>query len=416
MGVKDLLAKQEAEAGFISINELLARMSRIDGSSYNDAAKVLLRIFNPGNQPPEFIKKDYVYVSKRLEGDEEYRLIEALKMVAQKGEHDDLNCEQLLDLYGFNEALIAIFLAKYGLNIGNSFESVETGKNVLFPEWIQTMSRSPYFTDEEVICLLGGIDPFQGGSWDADKQSVYSRWEPVVSRSIRTGELKAKERDWDALGIAREWAVTQENLFNWCSEKGIVYPLPPFQHPPKIIYPPPAPPVYSEPPMNLDDDISLSPPAFSTETSLAKEYKEQIARKDAKYKSDIALKNFELSDLKAKLTHLSSELENVRNELQQKEAEIDNFHLTLSEEIADLDLVVKCSSSIRRAQVKIISVIAPLIYPDRLNIPDGGKKEMETICLKIPKIFLPTSFERAWREALRLEIVRMSNHEKFSQR
>lgn len=48
MSVKELLAKQEA--GFISLHEVLRRMTQIDGATYKEAAIALFRILDAADK------------------------------------------------------------------------------------------------------------------------------------------------------------------------------------------------------------------------------------------------------------------------------------------------------------------------------------------------------------------------------
>ena len=92
MSVKDILAKQEA--GFISLHEVLTKMTMIDGASYQEAAKVLYRLMNENQNNLLFVwhtKTDLKGV-REASNIEEKDAVNCLKQAAMSGrpeEYDD---------------------------------------------------------------------------------------------------------------------------------------------------------------------------------------------------------------------------------------------------------------------------------------------------------------------------------------
>jgi hypothetical protein len=87
MSVKRMLAKRDA--GFISLHEVLTRMTKVDGATYQDAAKALFRAMLDEEEAPS-IKWKWRVISNLLgkeiaSGKEEARAVELLVGVADFG-------------------------------------------------------------------------------------------------------------------------------------------------------------------------------------------------------------------------------------------------------------------------------------------------------------------------------------------
>lgn len=63
MSVKRMLAKRDA--GFISLHEVLTRMTKVDGATYQDAAKALFRVMLDEEEDPS-IKWKWRVISNLL--------------------------------------------------------------------------------------------------------------------------------------------------------------------------------------------------------------------------------------------------------------------------------------------------------------------------------------------------------------
>ena len=70
----------------------------------------------------------------------------------------------------------------------------------------------------------------------------------------------------------------------------------------------------------------------------------------------------------------------------------------------------------REQQVKVILETATKLGYDPLAIPFGGKAKIKTQCEEDEALFESTSFEHAWKEARKRELVRMVNTHKYAKR
>lgn len=134
----------------------------------------------------------------------------------------------LSDFYscGFEEAEIIRFLAKHGIDIGDATVSPAPAAGDSFPGWKQIMALLPRLTDTEAASAFVGLD-MAGSGWLADDdQAELSRWQSVIRRAIRAGELAADETDFEHDGTPKEWAIFPTDLAAWCAAKSLAYPLP----------------------------------------------------------------------------------------------------------------------------------------------------------------------------------------------
>ncbi len=132
--------------------------------------------------------------------------------------------------FGFEEAEIAPFLSKHGVDIGTDSEAAYPLANEAFPEWKWIMSLHPYLSLDEAAAALSGIDREQSAWLRENEQAALFRWREVVLRAIRSGQLVAEESAWildgPEVGSANAWKITPAYLAAWCSAKGVPYPLP----------------------------------------------------------------------------------------------------------------------------------------------------------------------------------------------
>ncbi len=83
MNVRELLKKQDA--GFISLNEVLVRMTQIDGATYQEAATLLFRLIQPVSLQDEFSMwriADKLNGAMKASYSDESSALECLKMAA----------------------------------------------------------------------------------------------------------------------------------------------------------------------------------------------------------------------------------------------------------------------------------------------------------------------------------------------
>lgn len=85
MSVKNLLAKQEA--GFISLHEVLTKMTQIDGANYQEAATLLHRLLwaNDEELRPQWHECDNLYGKRRASDHQAKAAWECLRQAAQAG-------------------------------------------------------------------------------------------------------------------------------------------------------------------------------------------------------------------------------------------------------------------------------------------------------------------------------------------
>lgn len=424
MGVKDLLAKQDT--GFISFHELITRVASLDNASYQQAALWLHRLLN--NPQSEYISPNFsgYTLLNGIADLDQFETISAMHCLAQaatEGEAKDsyswgeTNKFSLSDFkrFGFIEADISKYLSNHGLALPVIMFQVKPVAISQELGWRDTLSLSPTLTDREVICVLSGVDPFQNGYLDDASSADYSRWEAVVHRSIKSGDLIADDNAWDIHGVVTEWIIKPDNLFSWCHLKKITYPLNTEM-------------VYVGQGATGDDGLCE---ALTTETKRINALEAQLIELDAEYQSAMNLKNEEISDLKRNLLYTNILREMDTDELkaiktdnvndQEKDIEISKLHEELdslrgllSKKI-ESGLPAESTSKPRLKQIRIISVLAQSLFPDPLNIPDGGKTKLENICVGMPGgLFTRASFENAWRESLEQKLVRTEKHDTYS--
>ncbi|GAB1394783.1 hypothetical protein MASR1M60_29470 [Rhodocyclaceae bacterium] len=126
---------------------------------------------------------------------------------------------------GFDEAEIFAFLAKHGVNIGEASAS-QTPVGETFPDWKRIMALHPKLIDNEAAAAFAGIDLVAPGWLSDDEHAELSRWQSVIRRAIRAGELVAEASDFERDGTPKEWSILPADLAAWCSAKGWAYPLP----------------------------------------------------------------------------------------------------------------------------------------------------------------------------------------------
>jgi hypothetical protein len=127
---------------------------------------------------------------------------------------------------GFEEAEIITFLAKHGINIGDATVSSSPSTGDSFPDWKQIMALLPKLTDTEAASAFVGLDLAGSGYLSDDDQAELSRWQSVIRRAIRAGELAADESDFEHDGTPKEWSIVPTDLAAWCLAKNLAYPLP----------------------------------------------------------------------------------------------------------------------------------------------------------------------------------------------
>ena len=386
MGVKDLLAKQDS--GFISFHELITRVASLDHASYQQAALWLHRLLN--NPQSEYISPNFsgYTLLNGITDLDQFETISAMHCLAQaatEGEAKDsyswgeTNKFSLSDFkrFGFIEADISKYLSNQGLALPVFMFRVQPVAISQELGWRDTLSLSPTLTDREIVCVLSGIDPFQNGYLDDTSSADYSRWEAVVHRSIRSGDLVADDNAWDIHGVVTEWVIKPESLFSWCHLKKITYPLNT-----ELVYVG----------QGVTDDDGLRE-ALAAETERASRLEVQLLTHYTEHQSALNLKANEMADLKA---------------------ELDSLKALLSKEI-ESGLPTESTSERRLKQIRVIAVLAQSIFPDPMNIPDGGKTKLESICIGIPGgLFTKASFENAWRESLEQRLVRTEKHDTSS--
>lgn len=127
--------------------------------------------------------------------------------------------------HGFDEAEIVAFLARHGIDIGNgSTPSRENGVTVM-PDWKHVMGLLPSLTDREAASAFAGIDLGSPGNLSDDEAAELSRWQDVLRRAIKAGELSAQEAVSPRLTSEKEWTIRPSDLAAWCNSKGRQYPL-----------------------------------------------------------------------------------------------------------------------------------------------------------------------------------------------
>ncbi len=98
-------------------------------------------------------------------------------------------------------------------------------------------------------------------------------------------------------------------------------------------------------------------------------------------------------------------------------SELVNFELKIaeSEPIDNKDFDSSIELGRREQQLEIIlAVIAALGFAP-LEIPDGGKAIIKSACLTRPRFFTDASFNHAWKVGISKNLIKMVNHEKYSQ-
>ncbi|MBT9096978.1 hypothetical protein KFZ76_04525 [Methylovulum psychrotolerans] len=71
------------------------------------------------------------------------------------------------------------------------------------------------------------------------------------------------------------------------------------------------------------------------------------------------------------------------------------------------------TSGRRDNQIKLICEIALRLGYEQLAIPEGGKVCIKGECLKSPQLFTNASFDHAWKEANKRNVISMQNKEKY---
>jgi len=128
--------------------------------------------------------------------------------------------------FGFQEAEIISFLAKHGINIGNGTALPAAAADDAFPGWKRIMALLPKLTDTEAASAFVGLD-LAGPGWLSDGDHAdLSRWQSVIRRAIRAGELAADETEFEQDGTPKEWSILPADLAAWCLAKNLAYPLP----------------------------------------------------------------------------------------------------------------------------------------------------------------------------------------------
>ena len=127
---------------------------------------------------------------------------------------------------GFDEVEIVRFLAKHGINIGDSSIDLRSALEDAFPDWKRVMSLLPSLTDREAASAFADIDMNTAGRLSDDSGAELSRWQTVIQRAIRAGELEADVADFEKDGKPKAWSIAPAKLAAWCATKGLAYPLP----------------------------------------------------------------------------------------------------------------------------------------------------------------------------------------------
>lgn len=422
MGVKDLLAKQDS--GFISFHELITRLMSLDNASYQQTALCLHRLLN--NPQSEYVPPDFSSYTL-LNGVTDLDLFEArsamncLAQAATEGEAKDsyswgeTNKFSPSDFnrFGFIEADISEYLSNHGLSLPVIMFQVKPIAISQELGWRDTLSLSPTLTDREVICVLSGIDPFQNGYLDDASSADYSRWEAVVHRSIRSGDLVADDNAWDIHGVVTEWVIKPESLFSWCHQKKVTYPLNTEM-------------VYVGRNVIDDDEIKTdSANCQEKDIEISKLHEEldrlrALLSKEADVDDlslDLAAETERASRLEVQLLTHYTEHQSAMNlkakEISDLKAELDSLKALLSKEIKS-GLPTESTSDRRIKQIRVIAVLAQSIFPDPMSIPDGGKSKIKEICIGIPGLFTPQSFDTPWNEARDNGFVRMEKHNTYA--
>ena len=127
---------------------------------------------------------------------------------------------------GFDEVEIVQFLSKYGITVGDITATPISQTDESIPDWKSVLSLLSTLTVAEVAAAFIGLDLGAPGWLSDDEQAELSRWQSVIQRAIRSGELEAEASDFEHDGTAKEFSITPANLAAWCSAKNLAYPLP----------------------------------------------------------------------------------------------------------------------------------------------------------------------------------------------
>lgn len=126
---------------------------------------------------------------------------------------------------GFEETEIVQFLSNHGIKIGDATTTPSRQEIESIPDWKGVLSLLPTLTVAEVASAFIGLDLEAPGWFSDDEQAELSRWQSVIQRAIRSGQLEAEASDFAHDGTATDFSITPASLAAWCSAKNLTYPL-----------------------------------------------------------------------------------------------------------------------------------------------------------------------------------------------
>lgn len=367
MNVNDLLAEQDSD--FISLNSLISRLTLVGRGGYESWARYLYRLLK-NNSDNELRYIEYSMLDGITEPDyyDDYNGAPHLRCLSQaaiNGVPDDeipwgSPPQFVIDdfnRYGFILSELKQFLSTQGIELPDAVPMPKKQAINHASGWREQLGIAVSLTDDEICKALSGVDPFSIYPIGTADSINYSRWKKIISGSISSGELNA-EPNLDT-SISGGWSIKPIDLYNWCINKNVEYP-------------------------------------FSANSTFV-----QV---------DLRNDNLDESSHVVDVSILASKDE----EISTLKEELESLRALLSKEI-ESGLPTESTSERRLKQIRVIAVLAQSIFPDPMNIPDGGKTKLESICIGIPGgLFTKASFENAWRESLEQRLVRTEKHDTSS--
>lgn len=227
MGVKKLLAQENV--GFISLNELLSKMTKAgDGCTMQEAAIVLCRLLlhsdTDERKRPGLQTRTPSHGILNIAEVKGSSVIKSLHHVAHSDsfESDTLSSHvnSSHEYYGdgFKTDQVAVFLSQYGIHI----DADDPGVNqpVKTPEWTFKYRGLKSFTVDSAARIMAGADPSFSGFLTDDGQAECFVAMQLLEQAIDGGNLQTGK---DKSG---KTTVFDSEIRTWCRSIGRVWCIP----------------------------------------------------------------------------------------------------------------------------------------------------------------------------------------------
>jgi hypothetical protein len=227
MGVKKLLEQQDA--GFISPNELLSKMTKAGaGCTMQEAAIVLCRLLllsdTDRGKRPGLQSKTHSHGTLNIAEVSGSSVIKLLRHVADSDSFEsktlDSHVNSSHEYYGdgFKTDQVAAFLSQYGIHIDVDDPGVDQPVNP--PEWALKYRGLKSFTMDSAARIMTGADPSFSGFLTDDGQAEFFVAMQLLEQAIDGGNLQTgKDKNGNA-------TVFDSEIRTWCRSIGRVWCIP----------------------------------------------------------------------------------------------------------------------------------------------------------------------------------------------